>query len=210
MNMLTHASFAAPSLARRYHAMLAALTAIAALRTDSELDGDMSNDQAVDQLGECIDSARGVLHNDFHSQNDDAQPAEVWEASDYAVSSGEEGACVKHGDDTICDLPYDAGYTREQREEQARRITASVNACRGFDLAVLEAAPDFFHTLLAETSQHGSQAAALKASNALLLSALVALKDLKAGYPWRELGIDLPELLALAAELGVAPDDEED
>lgn len=210
MNTPVHASLSAPSFIRRYLDMLVALTSIAALSTDSELDGDMSNDQAVEQLGECIDSARGVLHNDFHSQSDDALPAEVWEASDYAVSPGEQGACVKHGDDTICDLPYGAGYTRVQREEQARRIAASVNACRGFDLPVLEAAPDFFHTLLAETSQDGSQAAALKASNALLLSALVALKDLQAGYPWRELGIDLPELLARAAELGVSPDEDED
>ncbi len=36
-----------------------------------------------------------------------------------------------------------------------------------------------------------------------LTSALAALRDLAAGYPWRELHIDLDTMLASAAQLGI-------
>lgn len=38
----------------------------------------------------------------------------------------------------------------------------------------------------------------------LLITALVALNDLHAGYSWRELGLDLPLLQVRAAALGVS------
>lgn len=41
-----------------------------------------------------------------------------------------------------------------------------------------------------------------------LRSALTALRDLNAGYPWRELHIDMPTLFANAAKLGVTPEEE--
>lgn len=40
-----------------------------------------------------------------------------------------------------------------------------------------------------------------------LTSALAALRDLEAGYPWRELHINLPQMLADAAQLGVTLED---
>lgn len=39
-----------------------------------------------------------------------------------------------------------------------------------------------------------------------LRSALAALRDLDAGYPWRELHIDLGTMLAEAEQLGIAID----
>lgn len=43
---------------------------------------------------------------------------------------------------------------------------------------------------------------------ALAVSALAALRDLQDGYPWRELHVDVPSLLAEAKALGLEIDDE--
>lgn len=40
-----------------------------------------------------------------------------------------------------------------------------------------------------------------------LTSALAALRDLAAGYPWRELHVDLDTMLANAAQLGITLED---
>ena len=40
-----------------------------------------------------------------------------------------------------------------------------------------------------------------------LTSALAALRDLAAGYPWRELHVDLDTMLASAAQLGITLED---
>lgn len=40
-----------------------------------------------------------------------------------------------------------------------------------------------------------------------LESALATLRDLRAGYPWKELHIDLDTMIAQAADLGVVLED---
>ena len=67
--------------------------------------------------------------------------AEPWTASDYAASlaSGpERGACLKAGDDTILDLPFDGAYPEALQRANARRIAACINACAGLSTEYLE------------------------------------------------------------------------
>lgn len=58
---------------------------------------------------------------------------EPWRASDYTLagSNAEAGACVMAAGDTVCDLPFNAGWTEAQARANAARIVQCVNACAG-------------------------------------------------------------------------------
>lgn len=107
----------------------------------------------------------------------------LWTASDYAVSSGETGACVMQGDDTILDIPYPptGSWPKEQCDAHVRRIVACVNACRGIPEVALEAG-DLMPALAASAS---------------------VIRDLRAGYPWNELCEGVDVTLARFERLGI-------
>jgi predicted kinase len=48
-----------------------------------------------------------------------------WKSETYSVSSGERGVCVKHGDDTVVDLAFNQGWTRQTVRANARLIAAA-------------------------------------------------------------------------------------
>ena len=184
------------STAPPYLALLALAAQIARLKTDDETPGGAIIGEAVSSLNALVADARKILNAKPLRVDDTA----YWEASTYAVSTGERGACVKQGDDTICDLPYGGGHQQEEADHLARRIAACVNLCHGLDLPTIERAPSLLRGSLGEDV---TDSPGLEATQELLRSALVALQDLHAGYPWRELHTDLDTLLAKAAVIGV-------
>lgn len=182
-----------------YLGLLALAAQLARLKTDDEIPGGMVMGTAVSTLDGLIGTARKLLN----AKPLEIDGAEYWRASTYAVDTGEQGACVKQGDDTICDLPYGGGHRPDEADYLARRIAACVNVCHGLDLPTIERTSSLHR---GPGENEGADRPALEAAQDLLRSALVALQDLDAGYPWRELHIDLDTLRAKAAAIGVVVD----
>ena len=78
-------------------------------------------------------------------------------------------------------------------DRDARLVQAALNACAGFELETLEQDPGLFRCLFDNQEAYQD----------LIRSCLSALNDIFAGYPLRELCVDIELLNAQAAGLGV-------